>query len=69
MDIYAADSDDSNEKAEDTSVLRWVSTTVAEVYVFLAVLIYMGNHPENRMEDHWIDDTKVDAGFDTPNLE
>ncbi|KAG5918684.1 hypothetical protein E4U61_001548 [Claviceps capensis] len=40
MDIYAADSDDSNEKAEDISILRWVSTTVAEIYVFLAVLIY-----------------------------
>lgn len=29
----------------------------------------MGNRPEQRIEDYWIDDTKVGAGFDKPNIE
>lgn len=31
----------------------WVPTTVAEVYLWLGILIYMGIHKEIRLEDHW----------------
>ena len=31
----------------------WRETSVAEVYLWLALIIYMGIHKETRYEDHW----------------
>ncbi|KAG6170304.1 hypothetical protein E4U27_007418 [Claviceps purpurea] len=33
--VNAADSEDSNDIAEGISVLRWISTTAAKIYIFL----------------------------------
>lgn len=32
----------------------WHQTTVAEVYIWLAILIYIGIHKEKRVSDYWI---------------
>jgi hypothetical protein len=32
---------------------QWRETSVAEVYLWLATLIYMGIHKESRFEDYW----------------
>ncbi|KJZ70308.1 hypothetical protein HIM_10315 [Hirsutella minnesotensis 3608] len=33
--------------------LQWTPTTSSEVYLWLAILIYMGLHRERRIQDHW----------------
>jgi hypothetical protein len=34
-------------------IRAWRPTSVAEVYIWLAILIYIGIHIEIRVEDHW----------------
>ncbi|KFA53009.1 hypothetical protein S40293_05920 [Stachybotrys chartarum IBT 40293] len=36
------------------SLRSWKPISVAEVYVWLAILIYIGIHPQNRIRDHWV---------------
>ncbi len=31
----------------------WFPTTAAEIYIFLAIRIYMTRHPENKASDYW----------------
>uniref|UniRef100_A0A8H7N642 PiggyBac transposable element-derived protein domain-containing protein n=1 Tax=Bionectria ochroleuca TaxID=29856 RepID=A0A8H7N642_BIOOC len=33
---------------------RWKRTSVAELYIWLSVLIYIGSHPQTRIEDYWV---------------
>ncbi|CCE34888.1 uncharacterized protein CPUR_08827 [Claviceps purpurea 20.1] len=62
------DEEELDDEEEDTSAPKWVPTTVAEIYIFLAVLIYMGNHPEQRIQDHWIEDKEPGAGDPTHRI-
>ena len=46
--------DSANHELKDGSRLReWKPTTAAEVYIWLAILIYLGIHKEIAIEDHW----------------
>ena len=46
--------DGANHELKDGSRLReWKPTTAAEVYIWLAILIYLGIHKEIAIEDHW----------------
>lgn len=31
----------------------WYDTTVSEMHAYVAILIYMGIHPENQIKDYW----------------
>ena len=32
---------------------KWKNISVEELYIYLAILIYMGLHPENDIESYW----------------
>jgi hypothetical protein len=38
---------------EKSAVRKWEGTSVAEVYTWLAILIYMGVHKERTIRSHW----------------
>ena len=40
-------------KGRFSRTLKWTPTTVAEVYLFLTIIIYMGIHRESRILDYW----------------
>jgi len=33
--------------------LEWKDTTVTEMYAYLGILVYMGLHPENDIQQYW----------------
>jgi hypothetical protein len=38
--------------------LEWKDTFVEELYSFLSILIYIGLHPENDIDQYWCVDVK-----------
>ena len=32
---------------------KWKDTSIEELYAYLAIRIYIGQHPENRLVDYW----------------
>ena len=40
-------------KAHGPHARRWVDISVVELYAYLAILITMGLHPENDIENYW----------------
>ena len=45
------------ESSPNARLLAWKATTVEEVYVWLAILIYIGIHTEKRVADYWVAST------------
>ncbi|KJZ77974.1 hypothetical protein HIM_02611 [Hirsutella minnesotensis 3608] len=44
----------SQAPTEHSRRLRWTPVTSDEVYIWLAILIYLGLHREKRVQDHWM---------------
>ncbi|KAF5536011.1 heterokaryon incompatibility protein het-E-1 [Fusarium napiforme] len=54
----------SGANAKNADILQWRPLTVANLYIWLATLIYVGNNPCERLADYWV--TSV-PGKITPN--
>lgn len=52
--------------AKNADILQWKPLTVANLYIWLATLIYMGNNTCERLSDYWVTSA---PGKITPNHE